>query len=86
MKTTITGIEPHVGEVSLETVYGHVTTDPMIDIRVGDKVVRISLRELAAAVHGAEQATRSPAGWTLQGVSWPEVPLTPSTPWGVRQW
>lgn len=95
MKTTIQGYEPNTtttGEISIETVYSQTQAgliplngDSLVDVRVGDKAVRISLRELTAAVLGAEKAA-PPPGWTLQGLYGPNGTTIPPAPWGVRQW
>lgn len=90
MKTTIQGLEPNTTnavDVTLETVYAPtVAGETLIDVRVGDKVARVNLRELSAAVFGAEKAV-PPPGWSPQGLYGPNgTSIPPAVPWGVRQW
>lgn len=86
MKTVIQGYEPNStipAEVAVESVYstsqaGLVVnaSDTLVNVRIGDKAACISLRELSAAVLGAERAV-PPPGWTLQGLYGPNETVIP---------
>lgn len=69
MKITIPGT--HGLELQLTPV-STIAGDALVDVRVGDEVVRVSLRVLGAAVLGAEKSLPPPPSasasvWTIGG-------------------
>lgn len=68
MKTIINGMKPGTtepAELTIEPVFP-MTGEAMVDVCVGDAVVRVSLREISGAMAGAEKAV-PPPGWSLYG-------------------